>query len=83
MAAEANHADLLDVATGTEWHFFMLYDFQEWEEELEPQPSSARIGGPLRKLIGIGVQDPPGPRRDRQGLLPPYQRPFRSDCWPG
>jgi hypothetical protein len=39
----------------------MPFDFQEWEEELEPQTSSARIGGPPRKLTGIGVLDPPGP----------------------
>jgi hypothetical protein len=39
----------------------MPYDFQEWEQELEPQTSSARIGGPPRKLTGIGVLDPPGP----------------------
>jgi len=39
----------------------MPYDFQEWEEELEPQPSSAGIGVPPRKLTGIGLLDPPGP----------------------
>jgi hypothetical protein len=39
----------------------MPYEFREWEEELKPQPSSARSGGPPRKLKGIGVLDPPGP----------------------
>jgi len=38
----------------------MPYDFQEWEEELEPQTSSARIGGPPRKLTGIGVLESTG-----------------------
>jgi hypothetical protein len=47
----------------------MPYDFQEWEEELEPQPSSARIGGPPRKLRGIGVLDPPGPPKRPPGPL--------------
>ncbi len=47
----------------------MQYDFQEWEEELEPQPSSARIGGPPRKLTGIGALDPPGPPKRRLGPL--------------
>jgi len=47
----------------------MPYDFQEWEEGLEPQPSSARIGGPPRKLTGIGVQDPPGPPKRPPGPL--------------
>jgi hypothetical protein len=47
----------------------MPYDFQEWEEELEPQPSSARIGGPPRKLTGIGVLDPPGPPKKPPGPL--------------
>jgi hypothetical protein len=47
----------------------MPYDFQEWEEELEPQPSSARIGGPPRKLTGIGVLDPPGPTKRSPGPL--------------
>jgi hypothetical protein len=45
----------------------MPYDFQEWEEELEPQTSSARIGGPPRKLTGIGVLDPPGPPKRLPG----------------
>jgi hypothetical protein len=47
----------------------MPHDFQEWEEELEPQPSSARIGGPPRKLTGIGLLDPPGPPKRPPGPL--------------
>jgi hypothetical protein len=46
----------------------MPHDFQEWEEELEPQPS-ARIGGPPRKLTGIGLLDPPGPPKRPPGPL--------------
>ena len=39
----------------------MPYEFREWEEELEPQVSSARLGRPPRKPTGIGALDPPGP----------------------
>ena len=39
----------------------MPYEFREWEEELEPQASSAHLGGPPRKSTGIGVLDPQGP----------------------
>jgi hypothetical protein len=39
----------------------MPYEFREWEEGLEPQPSSARSGGPPRSSKGIGVLDRPGP----------------------
>jgi hypothetical protein len=39
----------------------MPYEFRQWEEELEPQPSSTRLGGPPRRSTGIGVLDPPGP----------------------
>jgi hypothetical protein len=45
----------------------MPYEFREWEEELEPQPSSARSGGPPRASKGIGVLDPPGPPRKPRG----------------
>jgi hypothetical protein len=47
----------------------MPYEFRQWEEELEPQPSSARLGGPPRKLTGIGVLDPPGPPKRPPGPL--------------
>ena len=47
----------------------MPYEFREWEEELEPQASSARIGGPPRKMSGIGVLDPPVPPRKPPGSL--------------
>jgi hypothetical protein len=39
----------------------MPYEFQEWEEELEPQSASSRSGGPPRKSTAAGVLDPPGP----------------------
>jgi hypothetical protein len=47
----------------------MPYEFQEWEEDLEPQAASARMGGPPRRSTGIGVIDPPGPPRGPQGPL--------------
>jgi hypothetical protein len=47
----------------------MPYEFREWEEELEPQASSARLGGPPRKMTGIGVLDPPVPPRRPPGPL--------------
>ena len=54
----------------------MPYEFRQWEEELEPQPSSARLGGPPRKLTGIGLLDPPGPPKRPPGLWPLRQRRF-------
>jgi hypothetical protein len=36
----------------------MAYQFTEYENELVPEASSARSGGPPRKLTGIGVLDP-------------------------
>jgi hypothetical protein len=48
----------------------MPYEFRQWEEELEPQPSSARLGGPPRKSTGIGVLDPPGPPAGPRAALP-------------
>lgn len=47
----------------------MPYEFRHWEEEPEPQSSSARIGGPPRKSTGIGVLDPPGPPKRPPGSL--------------
>jgi hypothetical protein len=47
----------------------MPYEFEHWEEELEPQASSARIGGPPRKSARIGVLDPPGPPKRPPGPL--------------
>jgi hypothetical protein len=46
----------------------MPYEFREWEEEPEPQPSSARGGRPPHKPKGIGVLDPPDPPRRLQGF---------------
>ena len=48
----------------------MPYDFAENEYELEPQASSARSGGPPRKLSGIGVVDPPFPPKRPPGPIP-------------
>ena len=45
----------------------MPYEFREWEEELAPQASSARSGGPPPKSKGIGVLDPPVPPRKPRG----------------
>ncbi|HMD38459.1 MAG TPA: hypothetical protein VKH15_04210 [Candidatus Acidoferrum sp.] len=47
----------------------MPYEFQEWEEELQPQAASARMGGPPRKSIGMGVLDPPVPPKRPPGPL--------------
>jgi hypothetical protein len=51
------------------YHLSMPYQFWEWEKELEPQASSARSGGPPRKITGIGVLDPPGPPKRPPGPL--------------
>jgi len=46
------------------------YDFAENEYELDPQASSARGGGPPRKLTGTGVLDPPFPPKRPPGSIP-------------
>jgi hypothetical protein len=48
----------------------MPYEFTEWEQEPEPQPSSARSGNPPRKHAGIGILDPPGPPKRWPGAIP-------------
>ncbi|HKN75246.1 MAG TPA: hypothetical protein VJW94_08715 [Candidatus Acidoferrum sp.] len=48
----------------------MPHEFRQWEEELEPQPSAVRLGGPPRKSTGIGVLDPPGPPAGPRSALP-------------
>lgn len=48
----------------------MPYEFAENEFELEPEASSARSGGPPRKLTGIGVIDPPVPPKRSPGPIP-------------
>ena len=48
----------------------MPYDFAENEYELDPQASSARGGGPPRKLTGSGVLDPPFPPKTPPGPIP-------------
>jgi hypothetical protein len=42
----------------------------EWEDEPEPQTSSARSGSPPRKHTGIGILDPPGPPKRPLGAIP-------------
>ena len=48
----------------------MPYEFDENAFELEPVASSARSGGPPRKLTGIGVLDPPVPPKRPPGPIP-------------
>ena len=48
----------------------MPYEFAENEFELEPDASSARSGGPPKKLTGTGVLDPPVPPRRPPGAIP-------------
>ncbi len=48
----------------------MPYDFAENEYELDPQASSARGGGPPRKLTGSGVLDPPFSPKTPPGPIP-------------
>ncbi len=48
----------------------MPYDFAENDYELDPQASSARGGGPPRKLTGTGVLDPPFPPKRPPGSIP-------------
>lgn len=48
----------------------MPYEFAENEFELEPEASSARSGGPPRKLTGVGVLDPPFPPKRPPGPIP-------------
>jgi hypothetical protein len=48
----------------------MPYEFRQWEEELEPNPSSGWIGEPPRKSTGVGVLDPPGPPAGPRAALP-------------
>jgi hypothetical protein len=48
----------------------MPYRFTEWEQDPEPQASSARTGGPPRKSTTIGVLDPPIPPRRPPGPIP-------------
>lgn len=47
----------------------MPYEFTEWEHEPEPKASS-RMGGPPRKITGIGTLDPPLPPKRQSPLLP-------------
>ncbi len=53
------------------------YEFAENEFELGPQASSARGGGPPRKLTGIGVLDPPVPPKKPPGPIPTFPASLR------
>ena len=55
----------------------MPCDFAENEDELEPQASSARGGGPPRKLTGTGVLDPPFPPKMPPGPIPTFPTSLR------
>ena len=48
----------------------MPYEFTEWEQEPEAQPSSGRTGGPPRKSTGVGVLGPPVPPKKPVGPIP-------------
>jgi hypothetical protein len=48
----------------------MPHEFAEYDHEPEASASSARSGGPPRKLTGIGVLDPPGPPKRPLGPIP-------------
>lgn len=48
----------------------MAYEFTENEHDFEPKASSARGGGPPRKLTGAGVLDPPIPPKRPPGPIP-------------
>jgi len=52
----------------------MAYEFTPYEQELEPQASGARLGGPPRKQTGIGVLDPPVPPRKPLSPIPAIPR---------
>jgi hypothetical protein len=47
----------------------MPFEFQPWEEELQPQTSSSRRGVPPRKSAGVGILEPPGPPAHAPGFL--------------
>ncbi|HKW57555.1 MAG TPA: hypothetical protein VJN42_09380 [Candidatus Acidoferrum sp.] len=50
----------------------MPYDFEPWEDDLQPHPAGSRGAVPPRKFVGIGVLDPPAPpKRTPQPLAAP------------
>ncbi len=69
--ADKSGVEALDGRFPRTYHRYeMPYEFTEWEEEPEPQTSSARSGSPPRKHIGIGILDPPGPPKRPPGAIP-------------
>jgi hypothetical protein len=48
----------------------VAYEFTENDHEFEPQTSSARRGGPPRKLTAVDVLDPPFPPKKPPGPIP-------------
>ncbi len=61
----------------------MPYDFVENEHELDPHASSARGGGPPRKLSGIGVLDSPFPPKRPPGPIPTVPSSLLFRVFPG
>jgi hypothetical protein len=61
----------------------MPYEFRHWEEELQPEASSARGGGPPRKSTAIGVLDPPGPPKRPPGPLAALPASFLTRLFAG
>jgi len=59
------------------------YDFVENEHELDPHASSARGGGPPRKLSGIGVLDSPFPPKRPPGPIPTVPSSLLFRVFPG
>jgi hypothetical protein len=47
----------------------MAHEFREWQQEPEPQASSAHSVIPPRKFTGIGVLDPPLPPKKPPSAL--------------
>jgi hypothetical protein len=52
----------------------MAYEFTPYEQELEPQASGARLGGPPRKHTAAGVLDPPIQPRKQPSPTPAIPR---------
>jgi hypothetical protein len=54
-----------------QYHFSVVgYEFTEYEQEPEPQASSAQGGGPPSRFTAAGVLDPPVPPKRPPGPIP-------------